>query len=141
MKRERFSNICGKAEPVGRTLASASSSPVLPARSSESRVGVLGTVNGLPITTASSSPNFDQSSLGSDDSGICCSSGDREKLRLARSVEYLEDDDAMMQFDESKSLESDEMEFSSETLVLPVSNTVPVPPPTHEETASETSLK
>lgn len=71
----------------------------------------------VPITTASSSPNFDQSSLGSDDSGICCSaSGRGDKLRLTRSsAEYLEDDDAMMQFDESKSLESDEMEFTAES--------------------------
>lgn len=37
-------------------------------------------------------------------------------MRLTRSsAEYLEDDDVMMQFDESKSLESDEMEFTAET--------------------------
>ena len=51
------------------------------------------------------SANFDQSSLGSDDSGICCSSGSR--LRMTRSAEFLDDD---VTFDESKSLNSDEME-------------------------------
>lgn len=116
-QRERFGSICGKAEPViqstGRLPDSASSSPVLTARNTESRTGVL--IAEVPITTASSSPNFDQSSLGSDDSGICCSTSGRDKLRLTRSAEYLEDDDAMMQFDESKSLESDEMEFTPET--------------------------
>ena len=107
--------MCGKAEPVVRPPDSASCSPVLTARAAtiESRVVTTG---GVSITTSTSSPNFDQSSLGSDDSGICCSSGGREnKLRLTRSAEYLEDDDGMMQFDESKSLESDEMEFSPET--------------------------
>ncbi len=86
---------------------------MLTARNTESRTSVL--VAEVPITTASSSPNFDQSSLGSDDSGICCSTSGRDKLRLTRSAEYLEDEDAMMQFDESKSLESDEMEFTPET--------------------------
>lgn len=88
---------------------------MLAARLTELRTGVL--IAQVPITTASSSPNFDQSSLGSDDSGICCSASGGEKLRLTRSAEYLEDDDAMMQFDESKSLESEEMEFAPETPV------------------------
>ncbi|XP_046630632.1 phosphatidylinositol 4-kinase beta-like [Daphnia pulicaria] len=140
-RRERFGNICGKAEPViqstGRLLLdSASSSPVLTARNPESRTGggVLVAAE-VPITTASSSPNFDQSSLGSDDSGICCSaSGRGDKLRLTRSsAEYLEDDDAMMQFDESKSLESDEMEFTAETSA---SSSHPEPALAEEEEAT-----
>ncbi|KAK4037181.1 hypothetical protein OUZ56_029221 [Daphnia magna] len=117
-RREKFGSVCGRAEPVvqsGRLPDSASSSPVLAARLTELRTGVL--IAQVPITTASSSPNFDQSSLGSDDSGICCSASGGEKLRLTRSAEYLEDDDAMMQFDESKSLESEEMEFAPETPV------------------------
>lgn len=86
---------------------------MLAARLTDSRTGVL--IAQVSITTSSSSPNFDQSSLGSDDSGICCSAGGSEKLRLTRSAEYLEDDDVMMQFDESKSLESEEMEFTPVT--------------------------
>ena len=119
--------MCGKAEPVARAVdtvefgssasASASSSPVLQARNkSDSRNGsATVTGNSVTITTASSTPNFgnfDQSSLGSDDSGICCSSASGNQLRLARSTEYFEDDDVMMQFEECKSLESEEMEPS-----------------------------
>lgn len=110
---------------------------MLPARITESQTGVL--VTGVSITTSSSSPNFDQSSLGSDDSGICCSSGERDKLRLTRSADYLEDDDAMMQFDESKSLESDEMEFSPETSAA--SHPAAEPSLAEGETADDTMLK
>lgn len=109
---------------------------MLTARNPESRTGggVLVAAE-VPITTASSSPNFDQSSLGSDDSGICCSaSGRGDKLRLTRSsAEYLEDDDVMMQFDESKSLESDEMEFTAETSA---SSSHPEPALAEEEEAT-----
>ena len=67
--------------------------------------GVGSVCVGVIIT--SSTPNFDQSSLGSDDSGICCSSSNP---RLTRSAEFL-DDDASCQFDETKSVESsDELE-------------------------------
>ena len=135
LDREKFGSICGKAEPVIRLTNSSSSSPVLTARNTESRTGVL--VAEVPITTASSSPNFDQSSLGSDDSGICCSTSERDKLRLTRSAEYLEDDDAMMQFDESKSLESDEMEFTPESSAS--SHPVTAPCLAEEETTTTTN--
>lgn len=120
--------MCGKAEPVARAVdtvefgssasASASSSPVLQARSKSDSITdcITAVRSSVTITTASSTPNFgnfDQSSLGSDDSGICCSLVSGNQLRLARSTEYFEDDDVMMQFEECKSLESEEMEPSS----------------------------
>ena len=126
--------VCGKAEPVACSVdtvefgslasasASASSSPVLQARNKiDSRAGCVTVIgNSITITTASSTPNFDQSSLGSDDSGICCSSTSGNQLRLARSSEYFEDDDVMMQFEESKSLE-EEMEPSTVDTHHPIS--------------------
>ena len=91
--------MCGRAEPV-------SSSPGL--RKAEPQASsVASSASASVVCITSSTPNFDQSSLGSDDSGICCSSSN---LRLTRSAEFL-DDDLMPFGDESKSLAaySDEM--------------------------------
>lgn len=118
----RFGAICGKAEPVPRL------------QQQRHQEASLLRKDECCSTTSVSTPNFDQSSLGSDDSGICCSlssssctsSTDQQKLgrRLTRSAELLVDDDAHL--DESKSIESDEMESEEAPATAPES---PLPPP------------
>lgn len=76
-------------------------------------------INSVTATTVSvkmnsATFNYDQSSLGSDDSGICCSLlglGPGDKLHSAQSTENLEEGDSysVSNFDESKSVESDEI--------------------------------
>ena len=135
---DRFGIICGKAEPVVQrrpsdplemrppTSVPVSFNPVC--KSSErmetqkenlSAVMNSATATAVSVKMSSGTFNYDQSSLGSDDSGICCSSlglGPGEKLHSTQSTENLVEGDAysVSNFDESKSIESDETNGLSE---------------------------
>ena len=114
MNAFRFGAICGRAEPVSSCGASSSGCGVeLEKSTSRIESGIESAIgNGVVSAGISTSSNFDQSSLGSDDSGICCgggggsSSGGINPLRMTRSAECLDDNDDII-FDESKSLNSD----------------------------------
>merc|ERR1740128_1466821 len=79
----RFGAVCGRAEPVSSSSSSSSSSGIFAsgcgvelqksASGIDSAIGSGIAVSAGIISTSSS--NFDQSSLGSDDSGICSGGG------------------------------------------------------------------
>lgn len=95
--------------------------PACQSRQVDSRTSVSSLISdSLSMVAASSTTNFDQSSLGSDDSGICCPSNlaVSDRLRLMRRGDYLEDDDGVVPFDESKSIESDEVDSSVASSVV-----------------------